>query len=504
MRIAFVGFRRRDRNGRRPWKVATGYAKSRNTGAMFDLTVLLAVILALSVSTALRAGETKENTSDAEVLASRMVTQLLAVPWRQDIDGFRKANPGANVTSFHGDGSVLFFRQYWACRCSVSHPGFRSQETFYLPPSLEKEKPILLMVQMAGAGGPQAAPPSEKLWRALRDRLTAALGPPAPWDLSYFGNVDWSDQVSWRTPEIRVVLYRTEGVTRLIAEHASIAAMAKQFKDAVYDAPKQLDAETKTARLARVKSELARAGLAEILARVTPAIVLSNDDAQTRLALALRLARLARGGVKAQPGVAPALLYAVDLLLPDEMPLPAGGKSMPPPEWKALEALGFKYYASPLSGTLNNAHSALEELMDRYGASPWAKYALADEARGGFDLGSNCEGGSDQYAIVIARVTPLLQSVKDPLVGGALTFDLGRAYETWWSLGQCENDPYADAGDYQTQKGYAQSRKEALALYQVILKEDPDGPRADILKFVVPRLILGVDTNCRDYYCIYD
>ncbi len=90
-------------------------------------------------------------------------------------------------------------------------------------------------------------------------------------------------------------------------------------------------------------------------------------------------------------------------------------------------------------------------------------------------------------------------------------FAVAQAYETWWSLSQasqCEPgqthgcDIYVNSTKYQ--QGSAYARDKAIAYYEEVLRVAPASILAAYVRLRLPRLKLGIDTNQRRFFCIYD
>jgi hypothetical protein len=81
---------------------------------------------------------------------------------------------------------------------------------------------------------------------------------------------------------------------------------------------------------------------------------------------------------------------------------------------------------------------------------------------------------------------------------------LAEAYETWWSLSRAspEKEIYADPSQYQD--GAETARDQAIAYYEQVLRQAPADAAAAAARRQLPRLRLGIDTNQRRFFCVYD
>ncbi len=80
---------------------------------------------------------------------------------------------------------------------------------------------------------------------------------------------------------------------------------------------------------------------------------------------------------------------------------------------------------------------------------------------------------------------------------------LAQAYETWWSISQASpEDEYVESTRYQS--GSAGAREKAIETYRQLQDLAKESPTASYAARRVARLKLGIDTNQRRFYCIYD
>lgn len=121
----------------------------------------------------------------------------------------------------------------------------------------------------------------------------------------------------------------------------------------------------------------------------------------------------------------------------------------------------------------------------------------------GWDTSVGCGLGSDQFREVINHGQQFLQERPTSARRLDVTLAVAQAYETWWSLSKAsKKDDYADAVKYQP--GAAEARAKAISHYQKLMELQRDGLPASYAREHLPRLKLGLDTNQRRFFCIYD
>ena len=436
-----------------------------------------------------------------------MVKALRGTGWNQSIRRFSAFHPEAVVKPFRGDGWAHFYDEYWSHQATVRSGDLEQEWFFYLPPSLKLETPLLMRTRITCLTPSQDKGSALEMWQRLRTRMELAFGSPngIHSDIPAFGSGTWNDTVAWTTPRFCVVLYRSDNSVCLLAWNPMLMETSKAYEEAKYHAISR-------AREARTDSELEEAkkevsakgepGLAELI----PSGAEDPDCEQdgTRLKAATQLLEAIEYGQLAarNPALLGPVLYAAYLTLPSDLPLPGCYGHGPLQELEALRHLGAVYYESHCDCTLIKGDFLLRRLARDDAESIWGQRAFMRLVEDGFSP-ITCEEGSDTFRNVIEFVPAYLGCLRDPSLLKLATFELGRAYETWWSLAQAENDQYVDAGEHRT-PGWEHSLGKALAMYAVVLKMDPTGAEAQMLQFRLPRLYLGIDTNCRDFYCIYD
>ena len=121
----------------------------------------------------------------------------------------------------------------------------------------------------------------------------------------------------------------------------------------------------------------------------------------------------------------------------------------------------------------------------------------------GWDTRVGCAQGTDPFQEVIPRAKAFLSDRPKSRYRLEVEFALAQALETWWSVGQASvQDSYADRTLYV--KGSAGMREEAILHYEEVIRIAPQSYEADYARQQLPRLKLGLDTNQRRFFCIYD
>lgn len=120
----------------------------------------------------------------------------------------------------------------------------------------------------------------------------------------------------------------------------------------------------------------------------------------------------------------------------------------------------------------------------------------------GFDTGTDCVGGSDEFHTVISQGLQFLEKHANSPYRLDVQLAVAQAYETWWSLSQAPGDQeYSTVEAAKYQEGANAARQRAISAYVTLVQSSPQGAHAAYARRQLPRLKLGVDTGQRRYYC---
>ncbi len=465
----------------------------------------LPLLLALALAAPAVAARTPP---PAEGPAARLLNSVLRVPWSQRLEEFRKASPDASVEPFHGDGSVTFFHDYWSHRARRESSGIRREYYFNMPPALGESAPVLLRAKFTyGVPGPGAPRPAE-VWDALHAALTRRYGAcrPDPEDVPVFGVLTLWQRELWHASSGEILLYQEDGSVGLLAWSPDVVRLEKAYQD-----QRAMDRAVAPEWAVHKRAVLQQA-LTRIRQDGTPQWIALLDrwpddpgkaDTAMRFRIGIEPLREAANPERRDPDLQGALYWAANGVLPGWIDLPRCDGQTVPVEVSVLSGLGVPYYEASLNCARMRGLEIEQRLVAEVPDSPWGQAAMVELLLQGFSR-VTCDQTAETFRLVIQKAPEWIPRLKDPVLQRTARLCLGRAYETWWSLAQARGDCYAGDGAWARSAGWKEARTQALSICESLVKEDPNGFEARQLRFTLPRLLAGVDTNCRHDYCIYD
>ncbi|MFC1490122.1 hypothetical protein ACFL6K_02810 [Candidatus Latescibacterota bacterium] len=167
-----------------------------------------------------------------------------------------------------------------------------------------------------------------------------------------------------------------------------------------------------------------------------------------------------------------------------------------------LEENGVQLRYSEIGGSHNYFQNNLITLADTYPDTYWGQFAFLKLLIMGFDTSGTCRNGREKWPVVIQRGTEFIEKYPESEFVPEILFFLGKAEETLYSVSLTKNDNYVNYKAHQDET--AQSRKNALKYYEKFLKTDKAHLYDEHLKYIMPRLRLGVSTGSRFYHCFHD
>jgi len=208
---------------------------------------------------------------------------------------------------------------------------------------------------------------------------------------------------------------------------------------------------------------------------------------------------------KAPAAQQPAMLLATDFML----------QSLGCPSEQKIECdrlrdqfvkheLTFAY--SELGGGSYYQHDLLWRVWKHFPETQWGERAFVLLLDFGWDTSGTCAKGADQYREVIRQGESFLQQHPNSSYRDFVVALVGRAYATWWSLG---NVPTAAMADYVDPKlyreGSEQARLKAIASFEQILQRSPRTLLGGYARQILPTLRqqqLTIDGY--RFFCVYD
>jgi hypothetical protein len=144
----------------------------------------------------------------------------------------------------------------------------------------------------------------------------------------------------------------------------------------------------------------------------------------------------------------------------------------------------------------------LKQVWANYGQSDWGERAFLLLLNQGFDTGPDCEAGSDSFRAVIQQGEQFLNGHPQSPHLPEVQLSLAQAYETWWSLSQAQSDQQdSEVNPASYRPGAIAALQKSIQYYKRLLETSPASDEAAYARRELPRLMLGVDTGQRRFYC---
>lgn len=182
----------------------------------------------------------------------------------------------------------------------------------------------------------------------------------------------------------------------------------------------------------------------------------------------------------------------------------AWGPQSPPPQRNFTAGpFLFTYHYDELGAIWVYDHALVRQVYRDYPDTPAGEWAFLTLEKLGWTTGVACPDGSDLFRTVVAESGRFFNRRRNSPYRVDFLFDLGQAYETWWSLSQAPpNDEYVAAANYTS--GAEAARLRAIELYRQIAREAPKSDFAAYAARMLPHLQAKRDTGQYPYYCVYD
>jgi hypothetical protein len=452
--------------------------------------------------------------------AEWLVRQFETTEWRAEYLAWRKKHVAAGCREFHGDGSSLFIADLWSYRCFSVSGSARVNRFFYILDSTNP--PENRLDQFLGEIWESPDVPISTVQRIhsqIESLLMRQYGQPeapdtAPPGVVAWGSGDWHLVRVWHLPDSDVYLYIREtpgqrtAVGLLARDRALEVASREEGRELL------LAQQPSTVVEDQIDSRLSAA-----LAKDFPTAseLLGDSDTQSSSeAVYDAAAEMAHVAVSATPDLRPMLLLAADRLvsrwrLPERQKLPSGTEG----RMKQLGAIaGAHFVWNSLGDSWTYQHDLLWSAWRAAPASEWGQDAFFLLLANGWDTSGVCHDGTDQFHTVIEQGQKFLASNPSSPLRLPVTYLLAEAYETWWSLSEWSScSPVIDLGPNPCraspasapyQSGAEAALQQAIADYEALIAADPSIYGTPALRGRLARLKLGVDTNQRQFYCLYD
>ncbi len=455
---------------------------------MNTLQVFLLVVFALSL-----AGQQSASPS-AEDTAEKLWKEFQSVVWDSPYREWQRSRPETTCRQFRGDGTYSYADKEWCYRCQQEHSTGSGEWSFYL---FDPAEPLVCRLQQFRAYGTgHPLPALEEIHEGLALRLDAVYGPgEEPVEVHEFGSAFWSKVLGWRTSTLEILLYIDEGHYQ--GPRLGLLARHKPLLHALQESNRLREIERQ--RMGALKAALERDLVEEIGSDFPEIVALFKEGKKDQLALRAAVENLIENARTAGPERRPALLLAADELAER---IYFGEPSSD--DWnQTREIFGLTYWWNALAIGWEYQHDLLQRVRNEYGETLWGEYAVVLLLRMGCRSGACCPEGTDQFRVVIRTGEGFLARQSQDAHRLVVLSDLAEAYETWWSLSRAhENDSYVERSRYQ--EGADAAREKAIAYYEGVLRLASESDEAALARRRLPRLKLGIDTNQRRFFCIYD
>lgn len=489
-------------------------------GSRFRFLSLSTVILAVAVFVLPLAATNPPQRRRAHNQAAWLVRQFETTEWRSDYSAWRKKHASTRCRMFRGDGTSLFIADLWSYRCVTISGSTRINRFFYILNSTSA--PVSRLDQFLGEIWESPRTPLstiERMHRRIESLLTRRYGRPQspdslPPGVAAWGSADWHLLRVWHLPKRDVYLYIRETPGQRVA--VGLLARDKVLEQASREEGRDLllSNQPSAAVEDRIDGKLS-AALAKDFPRAS-ALLADSEEQPAPSAVYDAAGEIARIAAGTTADGRPLLLLAADRLvtrwrLPGQEKLPAAIET----RVKQLDKIGGAQFTWDSLGDSWIYHHNL--LWAAWRAGPdteWGQDAFFLLLASGWDTSGVCHNGADEFRTVINEGKKFLAGHPASPMRLPVNYLVAEAYETWWSLSEWSScSPVTDLGPgrcrpapasarYRT--GAEAARREAIADYQALFAADPATYATPAVQWRLARLQLGIDTNQRRFYCLYD
>lgn len=474
-----------------------------------------ALVAALGVSAGVAAPSASQQRPDIVLSAAPIAAELDRVPWGVTCEEWSRRTGGPAICEpFRSVGQAWWLEERWCFRGRTD--ATRGEPYFYLIDPLAGDPACTLeRYEVVVEVDPEhRAVLSDSLRAALARRLSAS-GDPERTDRRWTG---WraAPVARWITDEGVLVLLATDSTGRRDPPIVSVVAASAAFRAAAEeplgppDAPRSAVTAERADSLARLlDGVVAGAG---IVALPSPRVV--GLDSATFSAVAagfagtvaetVDAAGAALDAVGRHRGSEAAILLAADLLASRATDL----ENFDAPEYgdstlvRALAALGLRAGWEPLGSSLFTDLDLLHRVVRDHAGQPWADVAYLRLLDRGWSGGAPCFDTMDVFRPVIDQGEAFLEANPDHPLRAEFAWRVALAYETWWSLSNAGEDPYAEASRYR--EGASRARRGALRHFAEVAESDLPAEIRRYAREHAALLGLELDPAQREYFCVYD
>lgn len=482
----------------------------------FSAVILAAAVFVLPLAATNPPPQRHRTRNQAEWL----VRQFETTEWRSDYTAWRKKHAAAQCRVFHGDGTSLFIADLWSYRCFSISGSTRINRFFYILNSTSA--PANRLDQFLGEIRESRRTPLsaiERMHKRIESQLTRRYGRPQtpdslPPGVAAWGSADWHLLRVWHLPARDVYLYIRETPGQRVAVGLLARDSALELASREEGRELLLSNRPSAAIEGRIDSRLS-AALARDFPRAS-ALLSDSDEQPTPSAVYDAATEIARIAASTTADRRPFLLLAADRLvtrlrLPGQQKLP----SQIATRVKQLDKIGgARFTWDSLGDSWIYQHNLLWSAWRAGPDTEWGQDAFFLLLASGWDTSGVCHNGADEFRTVIEEGKKFLAAHPASAVRLPVRYLVAEAYETWWSLSEWSScSPVTDRGPGRCQPAPASAkyragadaaRREAIADYQALFAADPSTYGTPAVQWRLARLQLGIDTNQRRFYCLYN
>jgi hypothetical protein len=430
-------------------------------------------------------------------LATAFWDQLQAVSWDSEYGGWHRSHPTVGCQQHSSDSAEAFKPDdLWSYRCQQAVGQTQADWVFY---AFNVREPVVAQLSRFDAtavGQPLAG------LEAARDSLSRFIsgryGPAEnPATVTAFGSAFWRHVQRWRSNNLEILVY--VDLFRPEQPRLGLQARRRPLLDAL--AMREHLFDVTQSREALLNAQLAdgiRAEFPEAALLMGSLLQVSPDQTALRSAVL----QLLDAPSASSPDRRALLLMAADRLA--DSVLETERQS---PRWdeqrQRFANRGLHFEWAELDGGWIYPHDVLLRVWSEYGSTAWGEQAFLELLSRGWTTHVACQDGSDEFRAVIEHGESFLRERPNTPVRSQVVLLIAQAYETWWSLSLASsNDDYADRRMYQD--GAMPARLKAIENYDELLQRRDAADLQVYARLALPRLRIGVDTNQRRFFCVYD
>ncbi len=427
---------------------------------------------------------------DVDVI-KQLTTNFFSVSWKAKSSDWQKLHKEVTCEEFHGEGYVTKIDDLWCTLCTFKNDSFEMK--FYFYPDSKGETCTLQKVRLSYPST------SESAIESLTKNLAERMGVETPLSKVYdFGSAYWEEISFWEWTGRKVYVFRNnhgahtgEGLplVEILARDKELASVIRQ-EERIEQLLEEEEKQREMAKKEKLYQDVAKSfpGLIQRLEKAT--------DAESYYAILMQLLpRISTGGSERA-----AQLYLADILAAKLAPMILL-KEINGWEEKQKELAKYEILYQPLyQEDIYYNHIFLKKIIKEGLSGYWADEAFWDWLSKGCEM--ELSPDVDMFLKIIAEGENFLKKKSTSHIRKYLLLLLAKAYETSCSLSMSSpKDPYVNSGEY---KEHPSHRKKAISYYEDFIKEDTKNSEAILAQERLKRLRLKVDTNSREFRCIWD